>query len=76
MQIRQFPDPLVVSKMQQGKAINIVVVGGGLTSAQLTVLAVKHGARVFHLARSRLKVKPFDVDLISHTPAPLHTVLF
>ncbi|THY82356.1 FAD/NAD(P)-binding domain-containing protein [Aureobasidium pullulans] len=38
--------------------------GGGLTSAQLTMMAIKHGAKkVFHLVRGRLRVKPFDVDL-------------
>jgi len=64
MQIREFPDPSVTAKLQQKKDVNIVVVGGGLTSAQLTVMACKHGARkVFHLVRGRLRVKPFDVDL-------------
>ncbi|KAH0253488.1 FAD binding domain-containing protein, partial [Aureobasidium melanogenum] len=64
MQIREFPDPLVTTKLRQKKDVNIVVVGGGLTSAQLTVMASKHGARnVFHLVRGRLRVKPFDVDL-------------
>jgi hypothetical protein len=64
MQIREFPDPSVADKLRQNKDVNIVVVGGGLTSAQLTVMASKHGARkVFHLVRGRLRVKPFDVDL-------------
>lgn len=64
MQIREFPDPSVKAKLRQKKEVNIVVVGGGLTSAQLTVMASKHGAnKVFHLVRGRLRVKPFDVDL-------------
>ncbi|KAI5276669.1 FAD/NAD(P)-binding domain-containing protein [Aureobasidium subglaciale] len=64
MQIRDFPDPSVAAKIRQKKDVNIVVVGGGLTSAQLTVMASKHGAtKVFHLVRGRLRVKPFDVDL-------------
>ncbi|KAG9571163.1 FAD binding domain-containing protein, partial [Aureobasidium melanogenum] len=64
MQIREFPDPSVTTKLRQKKDVNIIVVGGGLTSAQLTVMASKHGARkVFHLVRGRLRVKPFDVDL-------------
>lgn len=64
MQIREFPDPSVTAKLRQKKDVNIVVVGGGLTSAQLTVMASKHGAtKVFHLVRGRLRVKPFDVDL-------------
>ena len=64
MQIRQFPDPSITAKITQGKSVNIMVVGGGLTSAQLTVMAIKHGAtKVYHLVRGRLRVKPFDVDL-------------
>lgn len=64
MQIREFPDPSVKAKLKQKKDVNIVVVGGGLTSAQLTAMASKHGAKkVFHLVRGRLRVKPFDVDL-------------
>lgn len=64
MQIREFPDPFVKAKLRQKQDVNIVVVGGGLTSAQLTVMASKHGAKkVFHLVRGRLRVKPFDVDL-------------
>lgn len=63
MQIEMFPDPLVKAKLREKKDVNIVVVGGGLTSAQLTMMAIKHGAKVFHLVRGRLRVKPFDVDL-------------
>ncbi|THW29740.1 FAD/NAD(P)-binding domain-containing protein [Aureobasidium pullulans] len=64
MQIEMFPDPSVKAKLREKKDVNIVVVGGGLTSAQLTMMAIKHGAKkVFHLVRGRLRVKPFDVDL-------------
>lgn len=62
MQIRNFPDPSVKAKMKEGKPVNIAVVGGGLTSAQVADLAVRHGAaKVWHLVRGRLKVKPFDI---------------
>ncbi|GAO50542.1 hypothetical protein SAICODRAFT_6041 [Saitoella complicata NRRL Y-17804] len=42
----------------------LAIIGGGLTSAQIVNLALKHGVKkVFLLCRSHLKVKPFDVDL-------------
>ncbi|KAK6957329.1 hypothetical protein Daesc_000113 [Daldinia eschscholtzii] len=44
--------------------VNIVIVGGGLTSAQLADLAIRRGAtKVWLLMRGPLKVKPFDVGL-------------
>ena len=46
--------------------INILVVGGGLTSAQLTSLFLSHDPRIhIHLLlrHSKLKCKPFDIDL-------------
>ncbi|GIZ44057.1 hypothetical protein CKM354_000726600 [Cercospora kikuchii] len=48
---------------------NILVVGGGLTSVQIIDRVLRHhhrtspNLRVFHLTRSCLKIKPFDVDL-------------
>lgn len=64
MNIQTFPDPRVVSKMAAKIKVNIMVIGGGLTSAQLTDLAVRRGAtKVWHLTRGTCKVKPFDVDL-------------
>uniref|UniRef100_V5ERM2 L-ornithine N(5)-monooxygenase [NAD(P)H] n=1 Tax=Kalmanozyma brasiliensis (strain GHG001) TaxID=1365824 RepID=V5ERM2_KALBG len=43
---------------------HLVVVGGGLTSAQIVVLALTTGyAHVTLLTRGHLKSKPFDVDL-------------
>lgn len=43
---------------------NILVIGGGLTSAQVSDCAIRHGAtKVFHIMRGPLKIKPFDVDL-------------
>lgn len=64
MQITAFPDPSVASKICAKKRTNVVVVGGGLTSAQITDLAIRKGVtKVYHLMRSTMKVKPFDVDL-------------
>lgn len=66
MQIPQhlFPDAIVQQRMQAGRRTNIVVVGGGLTSAQLADLAIRQGvSKVWHLMRSPLRTKAFDVDL-------------
>ncbi|GAC71830.1 hypothetical protein PANT_5d00091 [Moesziomyces antarcticus T-34] len=49
---------------RQGHRSTMVVVGGGLTSAQLVVRALESGYdRVILLVRGHLKSKPFDVDL-------------
>jgi hypothetical protein len=59
-----FIPPHVKSKIDRGRETNIMVVGGGLTSAQVTDLAVRAGfSKIWHVMRSGLKVKPFDVDL-------------
>ncbi|KAL2008013.1 hypothetical protein VTN00DRAFT_7995 [Thermoascus crustaceus] len=64
MDIRSFPSPNVKSKIKEHRETNVVVVGGGLTSAQLADMAIRKGVtRVWYLLRSGLKVKPFDVDL-------------
>lgn len=63
-QIDQFPDPVVQDKIQRGLETNILVVGGGLTSAQLSDLAIRRGVTtVWHIMRGPCRVKPFDVDL-------------
>ncbi|SPO00305.1 related to FAD binding domain protein [Cephalotrichum gorgonifer] len=62
--IKTFPDPTVQARMAGKRETNIMVVGGGLTSAQLTDLAVRRGVtKVWHLMRGPCKVKAFDVDL-------------
>lgn len=62
--LHQVPDPVVRQRIQAGQETNILVVGGGLTSAQLSDLAVRRGAgRVWHVMRGPLRTKPFDVDL-------------
>jgi hypothetical protein len=64
MQIKEFPDPIVVRKIQASQPTSIVVVGGGLTSAQLSDLAIRRGVtKVFHFMRGPCRVKHFDVDL-------------
>ncbi len=41
---------------------DILIVGGGLTSAHLSLGAIKRGARVMLLIRRNLRSKPFDAD--------------
>ena len=51
-----FPSPLVRKKIKQGQETNVVVVGGGLSSAQLVDMAVRKGVtKVWHLVRGDLK---------------------
>lgn len=64
LQIKTFPDPIVQQRIAAGKSTNILIVGGGLTSAQLTDLAIRRGvAKVWHIMRGPCRVKHFDVDL-------------
>lgn len=56
MRIRDFPDPSVKAKMEIGRTTNVVVIGGGLTSAQVADMAIRHGVtKVWHLMRGPLK---------------------
>jgi hypothetical protein len=64
MQIREFPDPTVKQKISSKRRTNILIIGGGLTSAQLADLAIRKGvSKVWLLMRGPLRVKVFDVDL-------------
>lgn len=64
MHIKTFPDPVVKSRAAAGMQTNVLIVGGGLTSAQLTDLAIRQGVtKVWHFMRGPCKVKYFDVDL-------------
>jgi hypothetical protein len=64
MQIRTFPDPTLTAKIAAKKHTNVLLIGGGLTSAQLADLALRKGVgTVWHLMRGPLRVKLFDVDL-------------
>lgn len=64
----QFPHPLVRRRLQAGREANLLVVGGGLTSAQLADLALRRAGpgqrlRVWQVMRGPLRTKAFDVDL-------------
>ncbi|KAK4150361.1 hypothetical protein C8A00DRAFT_46218 [Chaetomidium leptoderma] len=64
MQIRDFPDQVVRQRIAAGQHTNVIVIGGGLTSAQLADLAIRRGVgTVWHMMRGPLRVKLFDVDL-------------
>ncbi|KAH6636146.1 hypothetical protein F5144DRAFT_600912 [Chaetomium tenue] len=64
MQLKRFPSESVRKKIAAGRPTNILIVGGGLTSAQLADLAVRHGVgTIWHTTRAPLRTKPFDVDL-------------
>lgn len=64
MKIKEFPHPLLKQRIQARLPTNVLVVGGGLTSAQLTDLAVRRGVtKVWHIMRGKLRVKLFDLDL-------------
>lgn len=55
-QITTFPDPVVRKKMKANRPTNVVVVGGGLTSAQITDMAVRYGiTQAWHVMRSDCK---------------------
>lgn len=64
MHIRKFPSAKVKQKILSGQRTNILIIGGGLTSAQLADLAIRKGvSQVWHMMRGPLKVKVFDVNL-------------
>ncbi|CAN8096082.1 unnamed protein product [Discula destructiva] len=64
IQLGQFPDAIVQRRIKDRRSTNILVIGGGLTSAQLADLAIRKGAtRVWHMMRGPLKKKHFDVGL-------------
>lgn len=54
----------VLQKIHQGSSTSVVVVGGGLTSAQIADLVIRRGVtKVWLLLRGNYKLKHFDVDL-------------
>ncbi|KAM3554168.1 hypothetical protein MY1884_006289 [Beauveria asiatica] len=64
MQVKEFPDPYLKSRIKAKKQTHVVVVGGGLTSAQLTDLAIRRGVtKVWHVMRGACRVKLFDLSL-------------
>lgn len=64
MHIKDYPEPMLKKRVENGYKANMLIIGGGLTSAQLADLAIRKGvAKVWLLMRSRLRLKAFDVDL-------------
>lgn len=64
MKIQTFPCERVKAKIAARSTSNLLIVGGGLTSAQLADLAIRRGVtKVWLIMRGELKVKPFDVPL-------------
>ncbi|KIV87031.1 hypothetical protein PV11_02603 [Exophiala sideris] len=54
----------VLQKIDRGLHTSVVVVGGGLTSAQIADLVIRRGVtKVWLLLRRKYKLKHFDVDL-------------
>ncbi|KAF4463048.1 hypothetical protein FALBO_10141 [Fusarium albosuccineum] len=64
MHIPEFPAPVVKARMAARRQTNILIVGGGLTSAQLADLAIRKGVtKVWHIMRGPMRIKHFDVGL-------------
>ncbi|PGH02250.1 hypothetical protein AJ79_07699 [Helicocarpus griseus UAMH5409] len=64
LDIKTFPDPGLKAKIKSRRETNVVVVGGGLSSAHIIDMAVKAGvSKVWHFTRGELKVKHFDIGL-------------
>ncbi|PWN52874.1 hypothetical protein IE53DRAFT_242698 [Violaceomyces palustris] len=59
-----FPNPTIQRRIRSMNPTTLVVIGGGLTSAQIVTLGIKKGfQKVVLLLRGHLKVKPFDIGL-------------
>ncbi|TRX99054.1 hypothetical protein FHL15_000396 [Xylaria flabelliformis] len=64
MHIKTFPPLYMQKKIALKAETNVLVVGGGLTSAQIADLAVRRGAtKVWLIMRGPLKIKHFDIGL-------------
>jgi L-lysine 6-monooxygenase (NADPH-requiring) len=60
----KFPSASLARKIENRQTTHLVVVGGGLSSAQIVDMAIRRGVtRVWHLMRGDLKIKHFDVGL-------------
>jgi cation diffusion facilitator CzcD-associated flavoprotein CzcO len=56
MEIKTFPSANVKNKIQRRQQTNVVVVGGGLSSAQIVDMAIRKGVtKVWFLMRSDMK---------------------
>lgn len=59
--IKSLPSPSVKQRIKDHRETNIVVVGGGLTSAQISDVVIRKGVtKVWLLMRSNLKSKPIS----------------
>ncbi|CDZ97753.1 hypothetical protein [Phaffia rhodozyma] len=57
-------DVRLTEKITSGKGGTLLVIGGGLTSVQIADLALSNGfTKVVFVARSFIKVKPFDIGI-------------
>ena len=64
MDITKIPEDIIKSRISAKRPTNILVVGGGLTSAQIADLAIRQGVtKVWHIMRGPVKLKHFDVSL-------------
>ncbi|KAG9251948.1 uncharacterized protein F5Z01DRAFT_626645 [Emericellopsis atlantica] len=62
--ISQVPSPIIKERVEAGRNSNVLVIGGGLTSAQIADLVIRSGVtKVWHLLRGKLVLKHFDVTL-------------
>lgn len=60
----QFPPAPLTQRITSGEPLTAVIVGGGLSSAQICDMAVRRGfAKVVFVLRGFFKVKPFDFDI-------------
>ncbi|SPO37490.1 uncharacterized protein PSFLO_02965 [Pseudozyma flocculosa] len=59
-----FPPAYLSHRIAAGRPTTLLLIGGGLTSAQLASLALHRGVeKVILLLRGHLKVRPFDIGL-------------
>ncbi|KAJ2977400.1 hypothetical protein NUW58_g7822 [Xylaria curta] len=64
MHIKTFPPSYVQQRIAAKVETNVLVVGGGLTSAQIADLAIRRGVtNVWLIMRGPLKIKHFDIGL-------------
>jgi len=62
--ITTFPSLNIQHKLSKSLPTTVLIIGGGLTSAQLVDLSLRRGVTKVHLLlRSQMKTKPFDIDL-------------
>ncbi|KAL8757903.1 MAG: hypothetical protein Q9199_001866 [Rusavskia elegans] len=61
---QMFLAPSVMQKILERVPTAVMIVGGGLTAAQIANQCIENGVgHVFMVMRSALKLKPFDIDL-------------